>query len=203
MANHSMNSLSVSGDLESVKRFKAEAAKPVQAIWGAGKGEVFTQDIPDGDKNENEVIFLGSLCLPPEKVIRKGWDDAGHAWCDKNWGTYWEFFDAYIGADIDKMTGKSKGKYCMNYTFTTGHCPPTEAFKNICKDYPTLDFSLYYNEDMGGYDGRAEYRQGKFIADHESAECTTCDGSGSMDDESECPNDDCFSGWIEVPETDE
>ena len=81
-------------------------------------------------------------------------------WCIENWGTKWS-------AQQIRLTGnKVPGlpyQSVVRYHFTTIWSPPIALFKTIGKDYPKLEFLLYYKSPMINEHGRLLVRNGVVV----------------------------------------
>jgi len=115
-----------------------------------------------------------------KKYGHKDWYD----WNVANWGTKWNVSDAEIDEDENSVS----------YGYNTAWSPNCAFFKNICKQYPLLDFTLEYEEEGVGFEGTLEIVAGKVIKDEErpftNYSCNNCGERQDDLDEGETINDD-------------
>jgi hypothetical protein len=115
-----------------------------------------------------------------KKYGSKDWYD----WNVANWGTKWNVSDASIDEEEDGS---------VVYGYSTAWAPNCEFLKNICKQYPLLDFTLEYEEEGVGFEGTLEIVAGKVIKDEErpftNYSCNNCGERQDDLDEGEKIND--------------
>lgn len=83
----------------------------------------------------------------PLAVQLRGYDNAGHSWCIKHWGTKWALTaeDVCLSEDDDRL----------EYHFDTAWSPPTGIVEQLIVDWPTLDLLLLYIEEGSDFVGAA------------------------------------------------
>jgi hypothetical protein len=119
------------------------------------------------------------------RKLKYGFDN-GYDWIIANWGTKW--------VDSDDVC-EDNGDY-ITYSFTSAWAPPVEFLKNICEDYPLLDFNLNYEEPGCAFEGDLEIVAGEVTLDEtrdwKQKTCNCCgeelnDGE-EFDDDGNCPD---------------
>jgi polyhydroxyalkanoate synthesis regulator phasin len=135
--------------------------------------------LPQGISEKEEKKIL------EERKLQFGGFSNSYDWVVANWGTRW--------VDCDDIC-EDNGNY-ITYSFTSAWAPPVEFFKNICEDYPLLDFSLNYEEPGCAFEGDLEIVAGEVtldeIRDWVQKTCNCCgeelnDGE-EFDDNGNCP----------------
>jgi len=103
-------------------------------------------------------------------------------WNVRNWGTKW---DVAVSADDeypDTYMEKSPNgeNLVVYYNLHTAWSPPFPAMAELSKQYPSLLFTLSYEEEQG-WGGEAEFLRGEMISDapYES-KCRDCDAEDTM-----------------------
>jgi hypothetical protein len=91
-------------------------------------------------------LSLSSLYPIPEEE-KSNWYD----WSIKNWGTKW---------DVDGVLSRREDTSLL-YTFSSAWCPPCEAFVEISRKFPTLEFDLEWFEGGMGFLGRQVIKNGR------------------------------------------
>ena len=106
----------------------------------------YTQEYKQAEKEEREKALI-------EKYGYKDWYD----WNVGMWGTKWNVSDSEIDEDENSVS----------YGYNTAWSPNCAFFKNICKQYPLLDFTLEYEEEGVGFEGTLEIVAGEVVKDEE------------------------------------
>ena len=99
--------------------------------------------ISKGD-DEVELLVFDNLVPAPQDIKDSG-DD--YQWCVDNWGTKWDASDTFA-QEVTSVNSKA-----MVYSFITAWSPPEEWVKRVAKLFPTLEFTLEYNEPGMGFSG--------------------------------------------------
>lgn len=115
----------------------------------------------------------------------------GNTWYDwnvRNWGTKWDVAvsadDKYPDTYLEEATnGENHVAY---YNFNTAWAPPVAAIARLSIQYPSLLFTLSYEEETG-WGGEMELLRGEVISESEySNQCRDCDETDCME---YCDND--------------
>ena len=115
----------------------------------------------------------------------KGW----YNWNVVNWGTKWdvavsednEHSDTYIEGPTEN--GENLVVY---YNFNTAWSPPVPALAKLSAQYPSLLFTLSYEEETG-WGGEMELLRGEVISEYDyQNKCRDCDSDDTME---YCEND--------------
>lgn len=150
MPNWCVNKLTISGLKAERERFKK------QAVCG-----------------ENDFAFESFLPLPKELDLGPiGTEEEqgpaaearkkkyGYAtWYDRNCavlGTKW---------DVQGHLVKSRGE--LEYTFDSAWAPPTAGIQKVSKQFPSLTFTLEYDEPGGDFAGEITFLGGKVVTENE------------------------------------
>ena len=153
---------------------------------------------------DEEYIKQPDHSLP----IKEALEFKGNHWYDwnvRNWGTKW---DVAVGAD-DKypdtyIEGPTKNgdNLVVYYNFNTAWSPPVPAIEKLSAQYPTLLFTLSYEEETG-WGGELEVLRGEVISDSSYEwKCRNCDAELEETPYCEdCDYDTCPAcGWGEPDE---
>jgi hypothetical protein len=115
-------------------------------------------------------------------------DNSWYNWNVRNWGTKWdvavqagnEHPDTYME---ESDNGENKVVY---YNMHTAWSPPFPAIAKLSEQYPSLLFTLSYEEETG-WGGECEFLRGEMIStsDYEN-KCRDCDSDNTME---YCDND--------------
>jgi len=116
---------------------------------------------------------------------------AGNDWYNFNnreWGTKWDVAvaedDKYSNTSIEEA--ENGENYVVHYNFETAWSRPLGALQKLSAQYPTLLFSLSYEEETG-WGGEMEFLRGEIISQSEyDSMCRDCDATDCME---YCEND--------------
>lgn len=150
MPNWCMNILYITGAESDVARF-LENNKGERACYGS----------TDGQKQSEKRVypFLFHSHVPvPQKILDRGYTDAGYHWQIKNWGTMWD-----LDEDVDIINSGQEAQI----TFETAWAPPDEWLEKVAPMYPELKFRLTYFEPGMVFAGCLVYENGKLTEEHE------------------------------------
>ena len=108
----------------------------------------------DGKQVRVWLEIDGKSVAIPKKVL-DGWQKKYGAtnWYDfgcNQWGTKWD-----VDADVNDYDAE-----WIELMFDSAWSPPMEWFENVVRDYPSLDFTLKYEEEGNGYLGVAKGKDG-------------------------------------------
>jgi len=116
-------------------------------------------------------------------------DNSWYNWNVRNWGTKWdvavssdnEYPDTYMEGPVEN--GENSVVY---YNFNTAWSPPMPAMEKLSAQYPSLLFTLSYEEETG-WGGECKFLRGEMISesDYEN-KCRDCDSENTME---YCDND--------------
>lgn len=99
------------------------------------------------NEEENNPLSLDKL-FPTENT---GKEDGWYEWRLANWGTKWDLSDV----ELERLSDDE-----ISVRFSTAWSPPLEAFVKISKDYPEIEFSVFYSEPGADFCGKAEISNG-------------------------------------------
>ena len=120
----------------------------------------------------------------------KGW----YNWNVVNWGTKWDVAvkdgDKYPETYIEGPTPNGEN-LVVYYNFNTAQSPPMPALAKLSEQYPSLLFTLSYEEETG-WGGECEFLRGEVISemDYENR-CRDCDEYNTLSYCEECDNELC------------
>lgn len=108
----------------------------------------------------------------------------------RNWGTKWDVAvaegDEYSNTSIQET--ENGENYVVYYNFETAWSRPLPAIQKLSTQYPTLLFTLSYEEETG-WGGEMEILRGEIISESEyENQCHDCDATDQME---YCEENDC------------
>ena len=115
-------------------------------------------------------------------------DNTWYNWNVRNWGTKW---DVAVSADDNYPdtyleTSPNGENLVAYYNLHTAWSPPMPAIAKLSEQYPSLLFTLSYEEEQG-WGGECEFLRGEMISISEyENKCRDCDAENTMQ---YCEND--------------
>ena len=202
MPNWVYNSLTIEGSEELIADVKRILNRPFTQShdsWNATTGKMELADTKysnpvfafhniynhkqDGISDEEYLKQPDHKQPLEEALMFKGnhWYD----WNVRNWGTKWDV----AVSDEDKYPDtvlQDETKESLSYSFNTAWSPPSEAIAKLSEQYPTVEFSLSFEEETG-WGGEYYFLEGN-LTEIESYEnkCRDCDSINTME---YCEND--------------
>ena len=188
MPNWCNNDLHVTGDKESIKKFRLAAKGPTQTYndfreegskWPEKLDSIrlkaMAEQLPDpGPVTE---FSFHALFPVPEEIRRFPYDcnqankireklglekqGGGYSWESENWGCKWGASEATIWSGEDTA---------LHYGFDTPWGPPEPFIQKISEDWPDLHFELHYEEPGMNFKGEFHVQGGNVLVDF-SEEC--------------------------------
>lgn len=188
MPNWCNNDLHVTGDKESIKKFRLAAKGPTQTYndfreegskWPEKLDSIrlkaMAEQLPDpGPVTE---FSFHALFPVPDEVRRFPYDcnqankireklglekqGGGYSWESENWGCKWGASEAALWSSEDTA---------LHYGFDTPWGPPEPFIEKISKDWPELHFELHYEEPGMNFKGEFHVQDGSVLVDF-SEEC--------------------------------
>jgi hypothetical protein len=124
----------------------------------------------------------------PEKFDMKFEGNDWYNFNNREWGTKWDVAvaedDKYSDTSIQEADNGDN--YVVNYNFQTAWSRPLPALQKLSAQYPTLLFTLSYEEETG-WGGEMEFLRGEIISSSEyDSQCRDCDATDCME---YCEND--------------
>jgi hypothetical protein len=197
MPNWVYNGLTIEGKPEQVKSLIVQMNKP------------FVDSIkPNGDlaysvtqrKYVNPIFSFRNIIAPTDMeayhsqpVFPEQFSLAfeGNDWYNFNnreWGTKWDVAvcedDTYPTTTIEET--ENGDNYVVHYNFETAWSRPLPAIQKLSAQYPTLLFTLSYEEETG-WGGEMEFLRGEIISESEyDSMCRDCEATDQME---YCEND--------------
>ena len=107
---------------------------------------------------------------------------------NREWGTKWDVAvaedDQYPDTNMEEA--ENGENYVVHYNFNTAWSVPRQAISKLSAQYPTLLFTLSYEEETG-WGGEMEFLRGEIISESEyDSICRDCDATDQME---YCEND--------------
>jgi Ferredoxin-like domain in Api92-like protein len=107
---------------------------------------------------------------------------------NREWGTKWDVAvsedNKYPDTTIEEA--ENGENYVVHYNFNTAWSRPLPALQKLSAQYPTLLFTLSYEEETG-WGGEMEFLRGEVISESEyENQCRDCDATDQME---YCEND--------------
>ena len=222
MPNWVFNGLTIEGSPEEINKLVTQMNQPFKKIadnWNMETQQMevklFTYPNPvfafhniynheqAGISNE-EYIKQPDHTLPIAEAMKF----SGNHWYDFNvreWGTKWDVAvdsdDKYPDTYIEGPTPNGEN-LVVYYNMHTAWSPPMPAIEKLSKQYPTLLFTLSYEEEQG-WGGECEFLRGEMISQSEYGwKCRECDNEEEEQPYcEECDFDTCPScGYNEADE---
>lgn len=208
MPNWVYNGLTIEGNPEQVKSLIKQMNKP------------FVDSIkPNGDlayaieqrKYVNPIFSFRNIVAPTDMdayhsqpVFPKEFSLAfeGNDWYNFNireWGTKWDVAVSEDSKYSDTTIEEAENgeNYVVHYNFNTAWSRPLPAIEKLSSQYPTLLFTLSYEEETG-WGGEMEFLRGEVISESEyDSMCRDCDATDQMDYCEDCQEIICGNcNWL-------
>ena len=185
MPNWCDNTISISGNADSVKKLKEFVGRPITE---------------DGKQIENVLYSLANIkpSVPDsESLLGKDFESKGpDDWYHNNinsWGTKWDVYGNVY------MNDYKEGDEFISYSFDSAWAPPTLTTKTLSEIFPELSIEHKYYESGCDFWGIETYAKGELISevggelDHKAwttlgQECWNCSENEDIEDMySDCP----------------
>jgi len=110
-----------------------------------------------GEKSEFELAHRPITARMSTEYKLKHGADNWYQWANSNWGTKWDaaFKPEANFIYLDQNT--------LQIGFDTAWAPPQIAIETISSEYPTLTFTLFFEEPGMNFEGMAEIHDGEVI----------------------------------------
>ena len=192
MPNWCYNGLTIEGNPDLVKDLVKQLNKPFVMLhdnWNkdTGKMEVSQYTYPNPifafhniwNHRQEGISDLEYSAQPTRSkldVEDEGWwedtqrlaetDKSWYNWNIKNWGTKWDVAvkdnDSYSDTYMEGPTENGEN-LVVYYNFNTAWSPPFPAIAKLSSQYPSLLFTMSYEEETG-WGGECEFLRGEMIA---------------------------------------
>lgn len=189
MPNWCNNQLYISGDKESIKKFRLSAKGPTQSYndirteeseWPEKLDDirlkVLSEQLPEPGPMSD--FSFHALCPVPDDVRRFGYDTkrankvrhllgmketslGGYEWESHSWGCKWGASGAELICSEDMF---------LQYGFDTPWGPPLPFLEKISSDWPKLHFELQYEEPGMNFKGEYQIQDSEILEDY-TTEC--------------------------------
>lgn len=176
MPNWCQNNLDIEGPPEDIARFMKKAEGPTQnyndddgvSVWPLHDDiRVRARISMTPEPGEVSLFSFHALYPVPDDVMKLPYDDntarkvgdllgepvpyGGYTWENQHWGCKWG------GSEVDRACAHDY----LQYSFSTPWGAPTDLFDKVAKDWPTLTFSLVFEEPGMGFAGEATWELGE------------------------------------------
>ena len=133
----------------------------------------------------------------PDTTMKDWFKFATNDWYNFNvreWGTKWDVAvsedNKYPNTTIEEA--ENGENYVVHYNFETAWSRPVPALEKLSAQYPTLLFTLSYEEETG-WGGEMEFLRGEIISESEYDNmCRECDKTDCMEWCEECEEEVCI-----------
>ena len=222
MPNWVYNGLTIEGNPESIKRLVEQMNKPFKKIadnWNPKTTEMevklYTYPNPvfafhniynhtEAGISDEDYIAQPPRDIPFEEQMKFQTND-WYSFNVREWGTKWDVAvspeDKYPDTYMEGPTENGEN-LVVYYNLHTAWSPPFPAIAKLSEQYPSLLFTLSYEEETG-WGGECEFLRGEMISQDEYGwKCRECD---STEEDTpyceECDFDTCPScGYTESSE---
>lgn len=215
MPNWCFNGLTIEGNPEQVNKLVEQMNKPFHNLhdsWNKDTGEMevkqytypnpvfafhniynhrqagitdleYVQQPVRSDKNVDDPEWWSDTMKIAQED--KGW----YNWNVVNWGTKWDVAvspdNQYPDTYMEGPTPNGEN-LVVYYNFNTAWSPPMPAMEKLSAQYPSLLFTLSYEEETG-WGGECEFLRGEMISQFEyQSKCRDCDSDDTLE---YCDND--------------
>ena len=211
MPNWVYNGLTIEGNPDQVKSLITQMNKPFAMVhdnWNVvtQKMEVKQTTYPNPvfafhniynhrDAGIADEVYLGQ---PPRDItFEEQMQFKTNDWYNFNvreWGTKWDVAisedNKYPNTTIEEAVNGEN--YVVHYNFETAWARPVPALEKLSAQYPTLLFTLSYEEETG-WGGEMELLRGEIISESEyETMCRECDNTDCMEWCEECEDEVCI-----------
>ncbi len=215
MPNWVYNGLTIEGNPDLVKNLVEQMNKPFVMLhdsWNktTGNMEVSQTTYPNPvfafynifNHRQDNITDLEYVAQPTRSelpVDNSNWwtdtmklaetDKSWYNWNIRNWGTKWDVAvrdgDEYPDTYVEGPTENGEN-LVVYYNFNTAWSPPVPALEKLSAQYPSLLFTLSYEEETG-WGGEMELLRGEVISISEyQSKCRDCDAVDTLE---YCEND--------------
>ena len=156
MPNWVYSSLSVNGEPAEIDRFVEQVAKPYETRY-------YNWETKEHERRMTESggLSFWNIKSPDESILDEYWSTADstagpnnwYAWNIENWGTKWD------AAEVD--TERIAPRHFLT-RFHTAWSPPYPVIEEASRQYPTLNFTLEWEEEQG-FGAEVEVNNGAFV----------------------------------------
>jgi hypothetical protein len=205
MPNWVYNGLTIEGNPEQVDKLVEQMNKPfVDYIKPAGDLSYGIQET----KYINPVFSFRNIVSPTDLEAYKaqpdfkaeGEQNDWYSWNIRNWGVKWDVAVAENNTSPDTyMEGPTSNgdNLVVYYNFETAWGIPEKAITKLSEQYPSLLFTLSFEEETG-WGGEMELLRGVVISLSEyDNKCRDCDAADTLEWCEDCENEMCSNcNWL-------
>ena len=216
MPNWVFNGLTIEGNPEQVKSLIKQMNKPFKQMHDSWNIDTHQQEkkvtlYPEPifafhniysylDHNVTDEEYLAQ---PPSTTDFAGWmkfeSNDWYNFNNREWGTKW---DVAVSENMDYPDttieeAENGENYVVHYNFNTAWSRPIPAIQKLSAQYPTLLFTLSYEEETG-WGGEMEFLRGEIISESEyDNKCRDCDFTNTLEWCEDCGEEMCSNcNWL-------
>ena len=210
MPNWVFNGLTVEGNPEQVIKMKEQLNKPF--VYSVQSNGDLSFDIKQRkyvnpifafhniysyiDHGVTDETYHSQPPSKPDSSFQDWMKFESNDWYNFNnreWGTKWDVAvaedDKY--SDTNFQEADNGDNKVIHYNFQTAWSVPRQAISKLSAQYPTLLFTLSYEEETG-WGGEMEFLRGEIISQSEYENmCRDCDATDQLEWCEECENEIC------------
>ena len=205
MPNWVYNGLTIEGNPEQVDKLVEQMNKPfVDYIKPAGDLAYGIQET----KYINPIFSFRNIVSPTDLEAYKAQPDFKaeseqndwYSWNIRNWGVKWDVAVAESNTSPDTyMEGPTSNgdNLVVYYNFETAWGIPLQALEKLSSQFPSLLFTLSYEEESG-WGGELELLRGVVLSQTEyNSKCRDCDAEDTLEWCEDCENEVCSNcNWL-------
>lgn len=143
MPNWVYNGLTVTGEASEIERLVQQVGKPYETRY-------YNWETKQEERKMTEEggFYFWNIVAPDESILDEYWSAANgsapannwYPWNNANWGTKWEACEVFL----DRRDSSS-----VQFNFQTAWSPPYPVIEAASEQFPTLTFSLDWEEEQG------------------------------------------------------
>jgi hypothetical protein len=203
MPNWVFNGLTIEGNPDQINKLVEQLNRPFKQVhdnWDMETKEMrkqlYTYPSPvfafHNIYNHTEDNVSDDVYVSQPDHSKSPLDFSGNDWYNwnvRNWGTKWDVAvgpeDKYSDTYIEGPTQNGEN-LVVYYNFHTAWSPPFPAIAKLSAQYPSLLFTISYEEETG-WGGECEFLRGEQLKGSEyDNKCRDCDSENTLD---YCEND--------------
>jgi hypothetical protein len=155
MPNWVYSNLTVIGDEAEVDRFVEQVGKSYEVRYQNWETKQEVREV-----RENNGFSFWNIIAPEAEILDEYWGVADHTagpnnwypWNNEHWGTKWDAGEVGIERHSDDH---------LQVRFHTAWSPPYPVIEEASRQYPTLTFTLEWEEEQG-FGAEVEVKDGEF-----------------------------------------
>ena len=117
--------------------------------------------------NSDRPFALGITKETSDDYKAKYGTDNWYDWSVSNWGSKWDIYDVTEWNVTTIITPRDCSISCADIFYMTAWSPVTNAWQQISKKYPTLEFFHEFADEGGGFVGSQIIQNGDIVEDND------------------------------------